>query len=678
MSYQVLARKWRPQKFAEVLGQEHITRTLRNAIARDRVGHAYLFVGPRGIGKTTSARIFAKALECSNPQRDAEGLIEPCCRCDTCKEIAAGNCLDVLEIDGASNNSVDNIRDLRETVQYTPTNGRRYKIYIIDEVHMLSTSAWNALLKTLEEPPPHVKFLFATTEAHKVLPTVLSRCQRFDLKRISLPVIMERLRAIATQEKIYVDDAALSVMARAADGGMRDAQSIFDQIIAFCGGLSPEQTIHENDVIEVFGLASNAELRRLGEAMLANDANVLVGALQELADRGRNLERLYADLLVYLRNLMIFQIAKEPGRILELSDSERDEYQRLAGQAAPQVVQRLVEGLLEDDGKIRFTLNKRIFLEARILRVTREAHAASIDDLIAGLRQLRERGELAPLEAAPPVAAGLARLLAGSAPPPRPAPAPAPAASPAPVPTPAASPAPVPAPAASLAPAPAPAPQPAPEAPAPSPAAPNPVPAPSEAEHRWQRLLDDLGDSLQKNQALAEFMAALAPRDFAGGELLVDLPPGLAEKGQTWLANGRLEGRLSQNLVRLGLGQRVRLAVPAAAPARRVGGSPAAASAPAETEEAASDEDGQERWSEPPADMLEIAEEPGEDEPPPPPREYRRAPAPPPEPEPEPSAPVERSQLDLWREMEGHAFVRQVRELVQGRLVDVKVRPPQG
>jgi DNA polymerase III subunit gamma/tau len=399
MSYQVIARKWRPQRFAEVHGQEHISLTLQQAIKRERVGHAYLFVGPRGIGKTTTARIFAKALNCSSPVADAEGLPEPCCACQTCLEITAGNCLDVLEIDGASNNSVDNIRDLRETVQYAPTNGRRYKIYIIDEVHMLTTQAWNALLKTLEEPPAHVKFLFATTEAHKVLPTVMSRCQRFDLKRISVPVIIRSLKTIAEQEQILVDEAALGVIARAAEGGMRDAQSIFDQIIAFCGGTTEAMRISEEDVIEVFGLASGAELRQLAGTLLQNDASTLIETLHGLADRGRNLERLAGDLLQVLRNLMIYQIIKNPEKVLELTSTEQAEYQELVKLANGEVLQRLVEGMLEFEPRLRSALNKRVQLEAGLLRVARDAHSVTLDDLLTRLRTLHEQGALPALPA---------------------------------------------------------------------------------------------------------------------------------------------------------------------------------------------------------------------------------------------------------------------------------------
>ena len=390
MSYKVLARKWRPQKFCEVVGQTHITLTLQNAIKKDRIGHAYLFVGPRGIGKTTSARVFAKALNCANLEIDVDGMPEPCCTCGTCQEIAEGNCLDVIEIDGASHNKVEDIRGLRDTVPYAPTNGRKYKIYIIDEVHMLTTGAWNALLKTLEEPPPHVKFLFATTEAHKVLPTIVSRCQRFDLKRISIPLIVEQLRKIAEHENILVDDGALTAIARAADGGMRDAQSIFDQLIAFCGGDSPDSQIKENDVVDVFGMTSNADLKRLAVALLENEATSVVHTIHVLADHGRNLERLYADLLSYFRNMLIFHYASNPELIVEVSESELEEFKSLKLKYSPGTIQRLVEGLMAHEGKIRNYLNKRIFIEVTLLRVMREAHSVTIDDLLTRLREIRK------------------------------------------------------------------------------------------------------------------------------------------------------------------------------------------------------------------------------------------------------------------------------------------------
>ena len=252
MSYEVLARKWRPQQFDDVVGQDHVTQTLKNAITSERIAHAYLFVGPRGIGKTSVARIFAKALNCE------EGPTEtPCDKCDSCREIATGTNLDVIEIDGASNNSVDQIRDLRETVKYAPNHGT-FKVYIIDEVHMLSNAAFNALLKTLEEPPPHVKFIFATTEPEKILATIVSRCQRFDLRRIPVGLIIDRLKGIAEAEGITIDDDALLAVARGAEGGMRDAQSALDQLISFCG-----KSIKEENVLSVFGLVAREKLEGL-------------------------------------------------------------------------------------------------------------------------------------------------------------------------------------------------------------------------------------------------------------------------------------------------------------------------------------------------------------------------------------------------------------------------------
>jgi len=400
MAYQVLARKWRPQRFGEVVGQEHITRTLQNAILQNRVGHAYLFVGPRGIGKTTTARIFAKALNC------AQGMTgEPCCQCTPCQEIAQGSCLDVIEIDGASHNKVEHIRDLRDNVQYTPARCR-FKVYIIDEVHMLTPAAWNALLKTLEEPPPHVKFIFATTEAHKVLATIVSRCQRFDLKAIPVPLIVARLRQIASEEGLHVDDGALGAIARAADGGMRDAQSIFDQIIAFCGGLSEAERIREQDVIEVFGLASGAELRALAEGLLRNDLNAAIEVVQGLSDRGRDLERLYADLLAYVRNLMVCTVCREPGRILEATDVEVQEVQAVAQGADAGLIQRLLQGLVGEEWAFRSALNKRLYLEATLARVAMEAHSVQLNDIIAQLLAVQAGGQVpvipSPTRPAPP------------------------------------------------------------------------------------------------------------------------------------------------------------------------------------------------------------------------------------------------------------------------------------
>lgn len=392
MAYQVLARKCRPQRFSEIVGQEHITRTLQNAIQQQRVGHAYLFVGSRGIGKTTSARIFAKALNC-----EAGIVAEPCCQCQSCREIAAGTSLDVIEIDGASHNKVEHIRDIRDNVQYTPARSR-YKIYIIDEVHMLTTQAWNALLKTLEEPPPHVKFFFATTEPHKVLPTIVSRCQRFDLKRLSVKMIAGRLREIADGEKVPIDDGALVAIARAADGGMRDAQSIFDQIIAFCGGTA-SAVITEEDVIDVFGLASGRELATLAVAMLGDQTAAALGIVRDLANRGRDLERFYSDLVMYVRNVMIAQVCGESSDILDVSQSEYDELAAIARQSPPRLVQRVLECLVGEEGRLRMALNKRVYLEVALTKVMGEVHSVKLDDIIARLNQIRGVEGLA-LEAA--------------------------------------------------------------------------------------------------------------------------------------------------------------------------------------------------------------------------------------------------------------------------------------
>ena len=269
MSYQVIARKYRPQRFADVVGQEHVTQTLANAIAQKRIAHAYLFCGPRGTGKTTIARIFAKCLNCTGgPKVDFDETDS------RCLEITEGRSLDVLEIDGASNNGVEQVRELRETCKYAPANSP-FKIYIIDEVHMLSTAAFNALLKTLEEPPAHVKFMFATTDPEKVLPTILSRCQRFDLRRIPSALITRHLAHIAKQEKVQIDDAALYAIARGADGGMRDAESTLDQLISFCG-----EKIEEADVLSMFGLAAQNQILHLSRAVLAGEIQTALDAIE--------------------------------------------------------------------------------------------------------------------------------------------------------------------------------------------------------------------------------------------------------------------------------------------------------------------------------------------------------------------------------------------------------------
>ena len=314
MSYRVFARKYRPQTFAEVVGQEHITRTLQNAVNSSRLAQAYLFVGPRGIGKTSTARILAKALNC-----EAGPTSEPCGKCAACLEIAEGRSLDVIEIDGASNNGVENIRDLRESAAYAPTRGK-FKIYLIDEVHMLSTGAFNALLKTLEEPPPHVKFIFATTEAHKVPATITSRCQRFDLRRIPAHLIKKHLLFIAENEKIQLDGEAADAIARGAEGGLRDAESMLDQMVAFCG-----EHIRANDVMDVFGFTPHEVVVGLADSLFAGDASAALDTVAAQSNLGKDLSRLTAELVSHLRDLLVSQAtggecAISQGKLLDLVD----------------------------------------------------------------------------------------------------------------------------------------------------------------------------------------------------------------------------------------------------------------------------------------------------------------------------------------------------------------------
>jgi DNA polymerase III subunit gamma/tau len=378
VSYQVIARKYRPQRFADVVGQEHVTQTLANAIAQKRIAHAYLFCGPRGTGKTTIARIFAKCLNCTGgPKVDFDD------NDSRVQEITNGRALDVLEIDGASNNGVEQVRELRETCKYAPANSQ-FKIYIIDEVHMLSTAAFNALLKTLEEPPAHVKFMFATTDPEKVLPTILSRCQRFDLRRIPSALITKHLAEIAAKEKVTIDAAALHAIARGADGGMRDAESTLDQLISFCG-----DKIEEPDVLSMFGLAAQNQILKLSAAVLAGEISTALTQLDELARGGKDLGRLLSDLLNHFRNLLIFQVSRGDLNLLEVSEAEVAALKEQSPLANADALTRILEVLADAELRLRDVASKKILLEVTLLRAIESRNALPIDAVLKQLNQLR-------------------------------------------------------------------------------------------------------------------------------------------------------------------------------------------------------------------------------------------------------------------------------------------------
>jgi len=400
MSYQVIARKYRPQRFADVVGQTHVTQTLANAIAQRRIAHAYLFCGPRGTGKTTIARIFAKCLNCTGGPKvdfdDSDSRVQ---------EITDGRALDVLEIDGASNNGVEQVRELRETCKYAPANAQ-FKIYIIDEVHMLSTAAFNALLKTLEEPPAHVKFMFATTDPEKVLPTILSRCQRFDLRRIPSALIIKHLAEIAGKEKVTIDAAALHAIARGADGGMRDAESTLDQLISFCG-----DKIQESDVLSMFGLAAQSQILQLSQAILAGDISTALTQLDELARGGKDLGRLLGDLLNHFRNLLIFQVARGDLNLLEVSEAEVAALKEQNALANTESLSRILEVLTDAELRLRDTASKKILLEVTALKAIEARNAISLDAVLKQLNQLRGNSGTGFQPAAPAVPAPERRAL---------------------------------------------------------------------------------------------------------------------------------------------------------------------------------------------------------------------------------------------------------------------------
>ncbi|MGI6088120.1 MAG: DNA polymerase III subunit gamma/tau [Kiritimatiellia bacterium] len=411
MAYEVIARKWRPQQFEDVVGQSHVITTLQNAITSERVAHAYLFVGPRGVGKTTIARIFARALNCVKGP-----AVRACGECDSCLEIAAGINLDVQEIDAASNRGIDNIRELRDNARFMPRG--RFKIYIIDEVHMLTNEAFNALLKTLEEPPPHLKFFMATTDPERMPATILSRCQRFDLRRIPIPLIVERLALIAKAENVAVDQDALNALARAAEGGLRDAESALDQMISFQG-----REIKEADVLSVFGLISHNVLETLSGSILSGDILQTVKLIGELDEQGKDMQRLLVELLEHFRNLLIY-VEVGAAAAGELIDSDTALLAEQAQQAEAGRLLRMTEILMDTLDRMRYALSQRTLVETALIRCARLRDSVSLDEVLAQIQTLRRQLPAGAGGVAVPAAAPVRPVVTAST---RPAPAAAPA-----------------------------------------------------------------------------------------------------------------------------------------------------------------------------------------------------------------------------------------------------------
>ncbi len=374
MAYLVLARKWRPQTFDDLIGQESIAHVLSNAIRQNKVAHAYIFSGPRGVGKTSTARILAKALNC------AEGTTpEPCGRCPSCLSIAEGSSIDVSEIDGASNTGVDNIRDLRERIRYAPSGGR-YKVYIIDEAHMLSTAAFNALLKTLEEPPAHVVFVLATTEPKKIPATVLSRCQHLPFRRLSSQKIRERLRVITSQEGISVTDPALDMIARAADGSMRDSLTILDQVASFSEDITPRE------ISDLLGYTDLGPIAKLTEAVITGDRQTIINTVAELTDGGTDLRTLTKDLLQFVRNLLVFKIVGGGGQTVDLGEEELLLIRQLAETTGEEHLAIILSELIRSEQAVKNAFHPRVALEIALIRLSLLSHFTAVGDALRMIR----------------------------------------------------------------------------------------------------------------------------------------------------------------------------------------------------------------------------------------------------------------------------------------------------
>jgi DNA polymerase-3 subunit gamma/tau len=398
MSYLVLARKYRPQRFAEMIGQAHVTQTLTNAISAGRVAHAILFAGPRGTGKTTVARILAKAMNC-----DRGPAPEPCNQCRSCREITAGSAVDVFEIDGASNNGVDHVRDLRENAKYKPAHSR-YKIYIIDEVHMLSTQAFNALLKTLEEPPAHVMFLFATTEPHKIPITILSRCQRHDFRRIGLGEISDHMGDLCRREGVAVDDGSLTLIAREAGGSMRDALSLLDQMIACTAG-----EVTEAQVLEILGAVDRKVIFDLSAHVLANDVSAVLDVIDDVYTCGYPIKEFYAELLEHFRNLLIVKMGQRVDKLVDLPAHEITRMQAQVASVSAPFLTTAFEVLFKAESAVKLSEQPRVALELAFLRMLSVEPTLPIEFLIEKLDDLQKTMQGLPAEGGTPAPAVEAR-----------------------------------------------------------------------------------------------------------------------------------------------------------------------------------------------------------------------------------------------------------------------------
>ncbi|UCF72864.1 MAG: DNA polymerase III subunit gamma/tau [Deltaproteobacteria bacterium] len=380
MPYEVFARKWRPQVFEEVKGQEHITQTLKNALTSDRLAHAYLFSGARGVGKTSVARIFAKALNCQQSQGG-----NPCNTCTSCIEITNGSSVDVQEIDGASNRGIDEIRNLRENIRYLPSHGK-YRIYIIDEIHMLTLPAFNALLKTLEEPPEHVKFIFATTEPHKVPATILSRCQRFDFRRIPILEIEQQIKRIIKEEGIRISDSGISVIAREAGGSLRDAESLLDQVVSFTG-----PNVEDDHITSVLGLIDRDLIYKTSQAIIGGDSKLCLEIIDQVYNYGYDIKVFYREIMGQFRNLIVSLISQEPSQIMDLPDNELKETKKQAKHAGLERLLQSLSFLINREADLRYTNNPRIALEAILLKLSRLMEYLSFDELIKRIEDIEKR-----------------------------------------------------------------------------------------------------------------------------------------------------------------------------------------------------------------------------------------------------------------------------------------------